>query len=111
MQQSLNAVNYDANTTRTLMNACIAGLLIGVFGITGVVRADDQSPGLARQADDGSIRLEAADAKIEGPNARLEGGDKKKGVIWWTSVDTSLHWAANAREPGNYRVELNYSLF
>ena len=53
--------------------------------------------------------MSALNAKIQGPNARLEGGDVKN-IMWWTNVDTSLQWTATVQKPGNYRIEMTYSI-
>lgn len=58
------------------------------------------------QAEDNSVKMNAADARIQGPNARLEGSH----VMWWTSSDTSLCWTARIQKPGHYRVELTYAI-
>ena len=68
------------------------------------------SPGSpVEQAGDGSVTLAAKDAKINGPNARIEKSEVES-IAWWTSVDTSLHWIAKIKKAGKYRVELNFSV-
>ena len=54
--------------------------------------------------------LEAAAAKLSGPEARLE-GDKQKDIIWWTGGKTFIQWLVPVSHPGSYWVVLNYSLF
>ncbi len=96
-------------TRNTLPKAC-AAVLIAFNTLNGVtVRGDGQPTAIVEQAEDSSIKLGAADAKINGPNARLEGGSDKD-IIWWTNVDTTLHWTLKVKKPGNYRVQLNYCL-
>jgi hypothetical protein len=92
--------------SKTLAVTFLAGLMASS---TGTIRADDRPAQSVKQADDGSIKLGAADAQINGPNAKLVGGDEKN-IIWWTNTDTSLRWTASVLKPGKYRVELNYSI-
>jgi hypothetical protein len=73
------------------------------------VRAAEPSSPTVEQAADGSVTLGATAVKIDGPNARIEGGDAKS-ITWWTDVDTSLHWIAKIEKPGKYRVELNFAV-
>lgn len=102
--------NAMQSATTILMNACLASLVaFGVLNMANVAYADMKSPRPVKQADDGSIKMGALDAKIQGPNARLEGGDVKN-IMWWTSVDTFLRWTASVRKPGHYRVEMTYSI-
>jgi predicted secreted protein len=56
------------------------------------------------------VTLGAGEAKIEGPNAKIEGQGDTKSIAWWTDVDTSLHWTAKIEKPGKYRVELNFAV-
>ena len=71
--------------------------------------AADISDAPIKQASDGSVNLEAIDAKIVGMNAQLE-GDEQKNIGFWKDRDTSLNWTADMEKPGKYRVEMNYSL-
>jgi len=75
----------------------------------GMIRAKGDSPQPVQQAEDGAIKLNAAEVQIKGPNAKLEGGEEKD-IIWWTNTDTSLQWKAGIQKAGKYRVELNYSI-
>gem|GEM_PF-1929258 len=79
------------------------------LGIPCVLRAADKPQESLKQVEDGSLKLDAAAAKISGPNARLEGGQVKD-IIWWTSMDTSLRWKAGIQKPGRYRVEVTYAI-
>jgi predicted secreted protein len=87
--------------------------LAGLFALLGLnstmLRAADRAGQPVKQAEDGSIKLGAAEVKIQGPNAQLE-GDDVKGIMWWTSADTTLRWTASVRKPGHYRVELTYAI-
>ena len=96
-------------TRITLLKACAAGLIAFKILNGATVRGDDKPTNWVEQAEDGTMKLGAAKAKINGPNARLEGGDLRD-IIWWTSEDTSVHWLAHVNKPGNYRVELTYSI-
>ncbi len=92
-----------------MLKAGLAGLLAFSVLNDAMLRAAEQVGQPAKQADDGSIKLGAADVKIQGPNAQLEGGEVK-GIMWWTSVDTTLRWTASVRKPGHYRVEMTYAI-
>jgi predicted secreted protein len=62
------------------------------------------------QSADGSFKLAAGDAQINGTNAALVGeGNEDKQVGFWKDVGTSLLWTINVQQPGKYRVELKYS--
>lgn len=104
-----NKMNTQA-PHRMFLSTCLACLVLcNTPGIIDKIRAKEAPVHSLRQADDGSIILNAADAKIRGPNAKLEGGDVK-GVMWWTNMDTSLQWTAHVQKPGRYRVELTYAI-
>jgi hypothetical protein len=62
-----------------------------------------------RQAHDGSIKLTALDAEIDGQVARLEGGDRKY-IVWWGSRESSITWPVAIEKPGRFNVMVNYSL-
>jgi predicted secreted protein len=94
---------------RTLFSFAIASLMGFGAWRTSHVRAAEPSSPAVEQAADGSVILGATDVKIDGPNARIEGGDTKR-ITWWTDVDTSLHWTAKIAKPGKYRVELNFAV-
>ncbi len=92
-----------------VLRVCCAGwLAIPVFSDTKLYAADKVGHTI-KQAEDGSVKMGAADAKIQGPNARLEGGEVKD-IMWWTSADTVLHWTARVQKPARYRVELTYAI-
>jgi len=76
--------------------------------MTGASAANMSGPAV-EQGVDGSVTLKAKDAKIDGPNARVEQGQPES-IAWWTNVDTSLHWTAKIDKTGKYRVELNFNV-
>ncbi len=82
---------------------------IGLAVMRLAARAAEAPVAKVEGAPDGSVTLDAKDAKIEGPNARYE--ESEKSVAWWTNVDTSLKWIAKIPRPGKYRVELNFAVF
>jgi predicted secreted protein len=61
-------------------------------------------------ADDGTFKLPAADAEIDGMNAALETKGGEKNIGFWQGWETSVSWKIAVHKPGKYRVELNYSL-
>jgi hypothetical protein len=95
---------------KTLRGFALLGLmvLLGLSEGHGEPLAAETPGRRVVQAVDGSVALPAEEAKIEGPNARFEEGEK--GIAWWTNVDTSLHWIAKIDKPGKYRVELNFNV-
>src|SRR6187402_1651888 len=62
----------------------VRGLLAAwiAFGATDLAPAEVGRTRPVKQAEDGTIKLDAAEANIQGPNARVEGGDPKD-VMWW----------------------------
>ena len=96
-------------TTQLMLKVALTGLFSFSVSNDPTLRAADEAGQSAKQADDGSIKLGAADVKIQGPNAQLEGGEVKD-VMWWTSVDTTLRWTARVQKPGHYRVEMTYAI-
>ena len=68
------------------------------------VRADD-----LKQADDGSIKLTAENAKIVGSTAKVEGDDTKN-IGYWSDAADYLEWTVNVEKPGTFTVEVNYAL-
>lgn len=62
-----------------------------------------------KQSADGSFKLTAGEADIAGMNAQLE-TEGEKNIGFWQGVGTSLIWLIHCEKPGDYRVELNYSL-
>ncbi|MDR3404159.1 MAG: hypothetical protein P4L99_16800 [Chthoniobacter sp.] len=95
--------------TRLVLKVGLVGLFAFSVLNNTLLRAADKAGLSVKQADDGSIKLGAADAKIQGPNAQLEGSEVKD-IMWWTSVDTTLHWTASVRKPGPYRIEMTYAI-
>jgi hypothetical protein len=91
------------------LKAGLAGLFAAAVLNSNLLRAADNAEQLIKQAKDGSVMLGAAEVKIQGPNAQLEGGEVKD-VMWWTSADTTLRWTANVQKPGHYRVEMTYAI-
>ena len=72
--------------------------------------AMDISDKAIRQASDGSIKLTALDAEIDGEVARLQGGDEKY-IVWWGSREEGdLMWHVSVNRPGRYDVMVAYSL-
>lgn len=102
-------MNTMKRFTVNILKAGLAGLIAFPVLNNTMLRAADKAGQSIKQAEDGSIKLGAADARILGPNAQLEGGEVKD-VMWWTSADTALRWTAGVRKPGHYRVEMTYAI-
>ncbi|MEP6672272.1 MAG: hypothetical protein ABJF10_24120 [Chthoniobacter sp.] len=95
--------------TDNMLKVGLAGLFAFTVLNNPMLCAADKAGQSVKQAEDGSIKLGAANVKIQGPNAQLEGGEVKD-IMWWTSVDTTLRWTASVRKPGHYRVEMTYAI-
>ena len=102
-------MNTTTRLTINLLRIGLAGLFTFPVLNKTLLRAADTAQPSIKRAEDGSIKLGAADVKIQGPNAQLEGGEVKD-IMWWTSVDTTLRWTAGVRKPGHYRVEMTYAI-
>jgi predicted secreted protein len=96
-------------TSKTFLKARLGLMVLSLSSLTCEVRGADKALNLVKQGEDGLVELDAAAAKIQGPNARLEGGEVKD-IMWWTSMDTFLRWAAKVQKPGHYRVEISYAI-
>jgi alpha-L-fucosidase len=59
----------------------------------------------AAQEADGSIRLDATDAKIIGQTAQLEG----ENIGYWTEAKDYVQWKVNVTKPGAFTVNLDYA--
>src|ERR1051325_1495511 len=78
--------------SKTFLKSCLIAL--SLLSVSHKACAADKSSPVAKQADDGSVRMIASAAKIQGPNAKLVGSEVKD-IMWWTSMDTSLRWTAS----------------
>ncbi len=105
----MTSINTMTRFTVTMLKVGLAGLFACPILTNTTLSAEDKAGQPVKQADDGSITLGAADVKIQGPNAQLEGGEVKD-IMWWTSADTTLRWTASVRKPGHYRVEMTYAI-
>ncbi|EDY20616.1 hypothetical protein CfE428DRAFT_1813 [Chthoniobacter flavus Ellin428] len=105
----MTPINTMQRLTVNMLRLGLAGLFAFLVLNNTMLRAAEQAGQSIKQADDGSVTLGAAEVKIEGPNAQLEGGEVKD-IMWWTSADTTLRWTASVRMPGHYRVELTYAI-
>jgi hypothetical protein len=95
---------------RTPTRFALAGFIaFAVWWISEISVAGPSSPPI-EQAAEGPVTLGATDAKIVGPNARIEAEGDTKSIAWWTDQDTSLHWIAKIKKPGKYRIELNFAV-
>jgi alpha-L-fucosidase len=64
-----------------------------------------------RQGPDGTLKLLAVDADVQGQKARIEKkGDNPYNVGYWTNKDDRAVWQAAIDKPGRYAVEVEYSL-
>jgi alpha-L-fucosidase len=60
------------------------------------------------QAEDGTIRLPAAEAEIVGKSAKLEGSGEPN-IGFWTDVNDLAQWQVRANKPGTFEVEVEYA--
>jgi alpha-L-fucosidase len=58
------------------------------------------------QAPDGSIRLRATEAEIEGETARIESSGLNANIGFWTNARDTVHWKANIARPGTFHVDV-----
>jgi len=105
----MTPINTMTRLTIHMLKVGVAGLVAFPVLNNNMLGAADNAGQSIKQAEDGSIKLGAADVKIQGPNAKLEGGELKD-IMWWTSADTTLRWTASVQKPGHYRVEMNYAV-
>ncbi len=56
------------------------------------------------------VTLRAADATMNGSDAKLEGAGSFQHVGYWERESTSLSWTTHDIEPGTYTVDAMYSL-
>jgi hypothetical protein len=73
-------------------------------------QAVDISGNPIEAGDDGTFKLAAAEAEIDGMNASIETKGGEKNIGFWQGWETSVSWKIAVRKAGRYRVELNYSL-
>ncbi len=62
-----------------------------------------------RQAADGSITLNAADAQLEGHSIQLERKDNVPNIGFWTDAADSAQWSIEIAHPGRFEVEATYA--
>jgi len=56
------------------------------------------------QAADGSVDLQAVDAKVTGSTAQYEAD--KQAIGYWTTSTDRVNWTFNLKRPGEYKVEV-----
>jgi alpha-L-fucosidase len=76
-----------------------------VAELDGVVQPISMADAPLNADANGTFRLEAADAKIVGDTAQLEGED----IGYWTSKSDYVEWKLNVAKPGAYAVSLDYA--
>ena len=62
-----------------------------------------------RQGKDGTVRLPAMLARIDGKTARYESGGGKDNIGFWTNSKDRIAWAFVLLRPGTYGVEITYA--
>lgn len=63
---------------------------------------------MPKQADDGSITLNAKDAITWSENMRFEPKPEKNCLGFWTSADDMAEWEFQVNKPGRYKVTLSH---
>jgi alpha-L-fucosidase len=58
------------------------------------------------QARDGSIKLRASDAEIDGETARIETSGLNANVGFWTNPQDTVRWKARITQPGAFQVDV-----
>ncbi|HUG17626.1 MAG TPA: hypothetical protein VMM56_01530, partial [Planctomycetaceae bacterium] len=94
--------NNDATEARIEFS----GTFDAVVGKVLFVESSTQSG----QQPDGRIFFTAADAKVEGSNAKLESHPGNHRIGFWTNLDDRVVWEYEATRPGTYTAEVTYSL-
>jgi alpha-L-fucosidase len=61
------------------------------------------------QAADGTIKLLAEDAEIQGSGLRLENRGDRPNVGYWGSASDYVQWPVQVNQPGTFRVEVTYA--
>jgi alpha-L-fucosidase len=61
------------------------------------------------QAADGTIKLLAEDAEIQGSGLRLENRGGRPNVGYWGSASDYVQWPVQVNQPGTFRVEVTYA--
>ncbi len=77
-----------------------------VLDIAGDVRVVDQP---IRQNAAGDLVLAATDADVHGQTARLEHGDTKNCIGFWTNPADSVHWNAAINATGFFEIDVTYA--
>jgi len=75
------------------------------------VAVDDLAAGGApgKQAPDGTIACQAADAAIHGDAAQYESGGGKDNIGFWTRQEDWVSWDVTVTKPGTFTVEVTYA--
>jgi alpha-L-fucosidase len=64
-----------------------------------------------RQESDGTLKLLAVDADVQGQKARIEKkGENPYNIGYWTNKDDKAVWQAAIDKAGKYAIEVEYSL-
>jgi putative heme-binding domain-containing protein len=88
----------------------LADVMAHVRGAGGVAKPkvfEGNKPELVKVADDGSLKLTAANAAIYGPSLVLE---KQYGNLgWWSSADDRASWTVAVPKAGRYEVWLDFA--
>ncbi len=70
----------------------------------------ESAANLILQATDGTLKLTAQEAEIEGDGpAAYESGGGKDNIGSWTSEKNIVTWSAKMTKPGKYKVALDYA--
>jgi alpha-L-fucosidase len=72
-----------------------------VLGLDGKFTVSETA---LQQAKDGSVSLDAIDAKVDGNTAQYESGTGAIG--YWTTMADTVNWTFDVKKPGDYKVEV-----
>jgi len=61
------------------------------------------------QAKDGSITLQAEDARVHGTSARYESGGGKDNIGYWSNPSDYVTWPFEVTKPGTFNVEIIFA--
>ncbi len=63
----------------------------------------------AAQANDGTVTMRAANARIKGNTAKYESGGGKDNIGFWTKADDYVSWNFVVDKPGVFNVRITYA--
>jgi alpha-L-fucosidase len=104
IQASVDSSGSPVLTIRRPVHADPLATVV-VLDLVGPPEVDNSSATVVRAGPDGSLRLIADDASIDGSQARLEGDH----IGYWTDASDAVCWVVASPTAGEYEVQLIYA--